>query len=313
MRRNDTVQSLQRALRVIERLSQQPAVSLAQLHVSTGLPKPTLFRLLGTLIEEGYARRISHAEGYALTSKVLRFSAAIRRSDVLVEAAWPLMEAFTHEHQWPISLATREGYSMRVRASTQGISPHGIGRDHLNRQFGILWSAMGWAYIAYCPHDESEVIRALTRSSGAPSAKSAAALARVNAKIEETRRNRYASVRLVRGDVYRRLAIPILAPETSDEVLGVLHLRWFPKVMTTEQAASRYLARLRALADQIGRAVRDGSLQGDPATSAVSDRRIGALSVRPTPVAEPSRHGKQDEQHPTPRKTATDGMVGTGS
>ena len=286
MGRDDTVQSLQRALRVIESLSQEPTVSLSQLHASTGLPKPTLSRLLGTLIGEGYARRISHAEGYALTSKVLRFSAGIRRSDLLVEAAWPLLEAFTHEHQWPISMAAREGYSMRVRASTQGISPHGAGPDHLNRRFGILWSAMGWAYIAYCPPDEREVILKLTRSSGAPDAKTVASTARVAAKIAETRRNQFAAVRLVRGDVYRRLAIPILAPETSDDVLGVLHLRWFPKVMTTEQAASKYLARLRSLADQIGRAVRDGSLQEHLAPPVVSDRWNATPNARLARVTE---------------------------
>ena len=95
MDRGDTVQSVQRALRVIERLSRQPVVSLARLHSSTGLPKATLSRLLGTLIAEGYVRRVSHAEGYALTSKVLHLSAAIRQSDRLVELALPLMEAFT--------------------------------------------------------------------------------------------------------------------------------------------------------------------------------------------------------------------------
>ena len=263
MDRDDTVQSVQRALRVLERLSRQPVVSLAKLHGSTGLPKATLSRLLGTLVAEGYVRRVSHAEGYALTSKVLHLSAAIRQSDRLVELALPFMEAFTHEHQWPIGLATREGDAMRIRATTQGISPHGFGRDGLNQRYGILLSAMGWAYVSYCSADEREAIRRMTRSSGTGRAVAAANPARVNAKIEQTRRNGFAAVRLVPGNVYRRFAIPILAPTTTDHVLGVLLIRWFPSVMTTAQAASRYLAPMYALAEKIAIAVQAGDRQDD--------------------------------------------------
>lgn len=263
MDRDDTVQSVQRALRVIERLSRQPVVALAQLHASTGLPKATLSRLLGTLIGEGYVRRVSHADGYALTSKVLRLSAAIRQSDRLVEAALPLMEAFTHEHHWPIGLATREGDTMRIRATTQAISPHGFGRDGLNRRYGILWSAMGWAYVSYCSADEREVIRRMTLSSGAPRAKTAGNAARVDAKIDQTRRNRFAAVRLVPGDIYRRFAIPIFTAGTTDHVLGVLLFRWFPSVMTTAQATSRYLAPMYQLAGKIAAAVQMDERQGD--------------------------------------------------
>ena len=256
MERDDAVHSVQRALRVIEGLSRRPVTTLARLHASTGLPKATLSRLLGTLIGEGYVRRVSHAHGFALTSKILNLSASIRQSDRLVEAALPLMEAFTHEHHWPIGLATREGDMMRIRATTQGISPHGLGGDGLNRRYGILWSAMGWAYVSYCSADEREVIRRMTWSSGAPSARTAANPARVNARIEQTRRNRFAAIRLAPGDVYRRFAIPILEPETKDHVLGVLLFRWFPSAMTTAQATSRYLDLMYELANEIVCAVR---------------------------------------------------------
>lgn len=263
MERDDTVQSLRRALRVIERLSRQPVVTLAKLHASTELPKSTLSRLLGTLIEEGYVRRVSHTEGYALTSKVLHLSGAIRQSDRLVEAALPLMEAFTHEHHWPIGLATREGDTMRIRATTQGISPHGFGRDGLNRRYGILWSAMGWAYVSYCSADEREAIRRMTRSSGAPRAKIAANPARVEAKIEQTRRNRFAAVRLVPGDVYRRFAIPVFTSGKPDQVLGVLLFRWFPSVMTTAQATSTYLDPMYELAEKIAAGVQTADPHDD--------------------------------------------------
>ena len=103
----------------------------------------------------------------------------------------------------------------------------------------------------------------MTRSSGSGRAVAAANPARVNAKIEQTRRNGFAAVRLVPGNVYRRFAIPILAQTTNDHVLGVLLIRWFPSVMTTARAASRYLDPMYALAERIAIAVEAGDGQYD--------------------------------------------------
>ena len=48
-----------RALHVLEVLNRKTASSLGELHAATGLPKPTLVRMLDTLIAAGYAMRIS--------------------------------------------------------------------------------------------------------------------------------------------------------------------------------------------------------------------------------------------------------------
>jgi IclR family mhp operon transcriptional activator len=49
------VQSVQRALALLTELNRQRVTSVGELHQRTGLPKPTIVRLLETLIAEGFS------------------------------------------------------------------------------------------------------------------------------------------------------------------------------------------------------------------------------------------------------------------
>src|ERR1700735_3792302 len=90
--------SVGRGMNVVETLNLRPVTSLEALHQATRMPKPTLVRLLETLIAAGYVHRVSRREGYAVTEAVLRLSAGVRDRDVLIDVARPLIEAFTREH-----------------------------------------------------------------------------------------------------------------------------------------------------------------------------------------------------------------------
>lgn len=52
-----SIRALERGLRVIEALDRRKVASLAALARATDLPKPTLLRVLKTLIEKGWAYR----------------------------------------------------------------------------------------------------------------------------------------------------------------------------------------------------------------------------------------------------------------
>ena len=48
------IRSIERAFKVLQEMNLQPHSSIARLHEKTGLPKPTLVRILKTLEEAGY-------------------------------------------------------------------------------------------------------------------------------------------------------------------------------------------------------------------------------------------------------------------
>src|ERR1700744_5641618 len=100
------IEPVRRSFAVLEALSHRRASTLATLTAETGLPRPTVVRLLHTLIALGYAAHISREQGYRLTDRVLGLAGSIRFVDHLVDAAMPHMSRFTAEHDWPLYLAT---------------------------------------------------------------------------------------------------------------------------------------------------------------------------------------------------------------
>ena len=68
MEEKRTVQSIARAMRVLEVLNRLGVVQVERLHRDTKLPKSTLIRILETLTECGYVIQVSRKAGYTLTS-----------------------------------------------------------------------------------------------------------------------------------------------------------------------------------------------------------------------------------------------------
>jgi len=248
----EPVQPILRALRILETLNEETVTTLERLHERTALPKPTLVRLLDTLIAGKYVRRVSRRAGYSLTDRVLRLADGFRHSDRVVEVARPIMHALTAEHKWPVALATFDGDAMIVRTGTLHKSPLGTGPNYLDARLPMLLSALGRAYIAFCPETERQTILSVLRMSNAPTnalAKDEKAVTRLIASI---RKRGYASTAPVPGDPATGIAIPIMQGEQAE---AALTMRYFGSAMTEAEAARRYLAPMRAAADAISAAL----------------------------------------------------------
>lgn len=260
-----TVQSAMRVLSVIEALNQQRVTSLDALNSRTGLPKSTLVRLLETLIAGGYVVRISRREGYALTDSVLLLSAGVRHRDVLVDVARPVMEAFTRRHKWQVSLATSERDSMLIRATTRHISPFAREEVFLNRRVGMLRSAVGRAYFAFCPADERRTILKLLQTSDPAQIEEIGGPKQIAAMVEKVRGDGCATIVRAPTDPTRSFAVPILETTAARRPLGSIVLFYYQSVMTEPQALQRYLTRLRELAAQIASGLDQAQRADEPA------------------------------------------------
>lgn len=245
------VQSALRALNVIEALNRNRVTSLEVLHGLTGLPKSTLVRLLETLIAAGYVVRVSRRDGYALTDSVLLLSAGVRHRDVLVDVARPALEAFTRKHKWQVSLATGERDCMLVRATTRDISPFAREEVFLNRRVGMLRSAVGRAYFAFCSPEERRTILKLVRTADPAQVADVGGPKAIAALVERVRRDGYAAIVRPPADPTRSLAVPVLEAGVRDRPLGAIVMFYYHSVMSEAQAAGKYLGLLQGLADQI--------------------------------------------------------------
>jgi IclR family mhp operon transcriptional activator len=249
---SNPVQPVVRTLQVLEALNRKPASGLADLQHATGLPKPTLVRLLDTLIAAGYATRISSREGYRITGQVLALSSGLRFIDRLVDAAAPAMTQFTREHAWPVGLAkVREGAVVLLH-STGPQSPVLFERVGYNKTYQIMHTAVGQAYMAYClPEERRRLISAVFPDAdlgllGMRDAKS------IEAHLAAVRRRGYAVPISPRPLRMIGIAIPL---RQRRHVFGALVMRFPGSVMSAEQAAERYLGALNATGRAIVKAL----------------------------------------------------------
>ncbi|NQW54055.1 MAG: helix-turn-helix domain-containing protein [Rhodospirillales bacterium] len=233
------IEPVRRSFTILEALSRRPHGTVAVLAEETGLPRPTVARLLNTLVELGYATQVSRHIGYRLTDRVLGLAQGIRFIDHFVDAAAPHMHRFTQTHGWPLYLGSIRHREITIRYSTAAESPMSFERTALDRRSPILSGALGRAWLAFSSDDER---RAILRDLGVRhDAKLAAAFARI-------RRDGHAFAVPPRPGRLQGIAVAI---RNRDRVLGCISMRFVLSAMSEATAGARFDAPLNALARAI--------------------------------------------------------------
>lgn len=254
-----------RALTVLEALGHAPVMQVREIAAACELPKSSVVRLLTQLEDAGYAEQLSRAAGWRATSRVLNLSRNFRRSDIITEAARAPMRAFTARYRWPVFIGIPEGIEMLVRFGTVEESPLAIDAPAHNAKTPFLLSALGQAYLAFCPDTERDAIiekLAQTRRASNRLARNKVDLEPALATVRErgyaitdeaTRRiTMNISPRALEGRKHATgLAVPIIL---DDHVLGALSLRYFRSALPDTEAAKRFLEPLHELTDEIAEA-----------------------------------------------------------
>lgn len=245
---------LLRGLSIIEALNARQVSSVDDVARETCLPKPTVVRMLSQLAAHGYCERLPFRRGYRLSDRVQALSAGYRSIDTLVAIARPLLTTFTAQHKWPLTLAILDTDAMRVRASTLAESPYATSLDQgrMARRLPVLTSAVGLAQLAFCPDDERDTLLRLVRTTRSRRGASTLDEDRLQDLLRDICGQGYATSPVVRGEMAKGLAVPIMQGE---RVLGAISLRYLGKAISEAQVARRYLHQLQAMATQIGTAL----------------------------------------------------------
>ena len=239
---------------MIEALNRRPVSTVEQIAQATRLPKPTVVRMLNLLVSATYVQRLPKRRGYLLDERVLTLSAGYRSPDAIVRVAGSILSDFTAVHKWPVSLATLDVDTMRVRVSTQQDSPFSTSADQrrIARRVPMLSSAHGRAYLAFCPDDEREFIVALLQTSSRRDDAPARDPQYLASLLRTTRRAGYAVSAPLVGDPAIGLSVPVCQ---GARVLASLSLRYLGKAISEAEVARRYLEPLRTAAKAIATAV----------------------------------------------------------
>ncbi len=152
------VQSVLRALNVLEEVNRRRSVSIAELHRATGLPKPTLVRLLETLVAAGYVASGARLDGYQVTSLVTNLSAGFHGGPLVVEAARPSAIRLTQQLKWPAAVAVPEQDAVVICFSTIPDSHMAPIHSTVGLRLSLLGRGLGRAYLAFCPAQERQAL-----------------------------------------------------------------------------------------------------------------------------------------------------------
>ncbi len=158
------VESVRRALEILRILNRLRICTVGDIHAATRLPKPTIVRMLDTLIADGYVVRDNMCGGYRVTHRVEELHAGYKGIAEVIEASRPFSVDLTNAIKWPVGIGTLDGDAIAVQFWTGTISPWVHANTLLHNRPNLLTSAMGRAYMAFCGEEERAALFAMIRA-----------------------------------------------------------------------------------------------------------------------------------------------------
>jgi IclR family mhp operon transcriptional activator len=262
------VQAVRRAFDVLRAVNRLRIASIQQLHEATGFPKPTIVRMLETLLAEGYIARDNMCGGYWVTSRAHELASGCEGISHIIEIARPFAIDLTHRTKWPVGIGVLDGDAIAIKFWTGTISPLVHTNTVLGLRPDLVTTAMGRALLAFCPDGERELQIARLRDDPARGFGDAEE-ARLRDILRQVRLDGFAT-RDPKTKPYRisTLAMPI---REGDTVHAVINTSFFTTAVPACEVAEKILAPLRETTARIEQAItltKPGSTRHD-ATMAV--------------------------------------------
>jgi IclR family mhp operon transcriptional activator len=247
-----SVQAVCRALDVLRAVSRLRIASIQQIHEATGFPKPSIVRMLETLVAEGYVARDNMCGGYWVTSRVNELTSGHRGISQIIEAARPFAIELTRELKWPIGIGMLDGDAIAIKFWTGAISPLAHTNTVLGLRADLATTAMGRALLAFCPDGEREQLIRRMRADPARDFGEADE-AHLRSILRQVRIEGFAT-RDPKTRPYRNttVALPIREGET---VHALVSLSFFTTALPKCEIAEKIVAPLRATTEKIEQAI----------------------------------------------------------
>jgi IclR family mhp operon transcriptional activator len=237
------IRSFARGLAVLTALNRHGTASALVLARETGLPRPTVYRLLQTLLDDGYVGRGTADDRYHLRLKVRALSGGFEDEQWVSAVAGPALVELTQRVSWPCDVATLDGLKMVIRDTTHPIAPLSIDRNMVGQELPLLASSAGMAYMAFIPAAERAALLGLLTQSDDPHDALARDPAKAARLIALTRRRGYALRQ--GGNIWPHTGAVALPIRVGRRVIGCINIIWMARVLGYREGVSRCLEPLR--------------------------------------------------------------------
>jgi IclR family mhp operon transcriptional activator len=260
MSKSQTIRGLERGLRVLQCLQLTPIASLHDLNLATGISKPSLLRILYTLEQSHLVSRRLGDGRYRVSANLTRVARKTRtiRSYRIAEAAAPVLDKLCQKISWPSDVIVPAGDCMEIAETSQAHSPFLIQTSSIGSRVNWLLSAVGRAYLAFCPDNEREAILQRLAKSDQLEDRLARDRKSLDKALSETRQRGYGiRAPTYTGKLYGEppkddglaaIALPLL---DRARIHGSINIMWIKAAFTVEEFSTRHLGDLKAAASEI--------------------------------------------------------------
>lgn len=240
------VNSVLRSLEILKVLNRQRVSSVSHLHQITQLPKPTIVRLLETLIAAGFVSKEDRDKGYRVTSQVNALSCGFHSAPLAVEAGRPWTQKLTRVHKWPAAIAVPDGNAVIVYDTTCGESPIAPYHAIMHKRLGLVSPALGMAYLAFCSPEERRLTMRLLETSSHPDSAMMDAPGLIEQLISTSQAVEFAERAGDRTKVASSsIAVPIYENDGGN-VVATIGITYYTSAVNREEIVEKYVPHLKA-------------------------------------------------------------------
>lgn len=237
-----------RAVGLLRDLNTRPISTVAQLHTVTGIPKPTIVRLLATLVEAGLVSKDPRQGGYRITASVNSLSSGYFGTPMVMDAASEAADDITGMLRWPASIGVLDRDAVVVRYSTAADSPFAPFKSTVGMRLSLATRALGRAILAHSYELEKQRIIAMLRNSSKDEDRFARNCDYLNGVLESVRRSGLAlRCKTVKPET-STLAVPLLS---DGGVQGALAVTYYSSALESAEARRRFVPELERARSRI--------------------------------------------------------------
>ena len=251
------VGSVGRAFRILQILNSSGPVRVGEIAMRSDLPKPTVVRLIETLVSLGFVQKECVSKTYFVTPAVRSLSAGADRPEIIAQTSLPAIWKLTEELKWPAAVATLDSCRVFVCATTRNESKYALYYSYRQTHLSLTSHALGRALLAFRdPQDCDALIAELLKK------KSAKAQAYERRKIERMLdRVRYCGFaerdRTLEPRGTSTLAVPIMFEGRAFASLG---MTYFTSAVPREKLILQLVPSLEKVAAHISDCVAERSV-----------------------------------------------------
>lgn len=153
------IRSLERGVTILQYVNTMGEATAGKIAREIRLPRPTVYRILDTLVESGLLYKSPSAQKvYRLTEAVGKLSTGLSDGDRAVAATRRVLSNASLDLSWPVFLSTHTEEGMVIRETNRGSSVFWTELGWVGAIAPRWEVAPGWAYVAHATSELQEAL-----------------------------------------------------------------------------------------------------------------------------------------------------------